>query len=241
MSDAAPAAGAAELPEDPMALKALLIAERKLRIELSDEVARLSAIVAAFKRAMFGRRSEKLDPDQLELAIEDVEQDLAEQRAARDAGDAMLKTTRSARRRANRGALPKHLPRVELVVEPESQACANCGGALHTIGEDVSERLDVIPAQFRVIVTRRPKYACRRCAEGVVQALAPERLIAGGLPTEAMVAHVLVGKYADHLPCTARRRSTPVKGWRSTARRWPTGSAMRRVSCTRCTRAWSRS
>jgi transposase len=71
---------------------------------------------------------------------------------------------------------------------------------LHRIGEDVSERLDVIPAQFRVLVVRRPKYACRACEEAVVQAPAPARLIEGGMPTEATVAHVLVSKYADHLP-----------------------------------------
>jgi transposase len=74
------------------------------------------------------------------------------------------------------------------------------GAILHRIGEDVSERLDVVPAQFRVLVTRRPKYACRACEEGVTQAPAPARLIEGGLPTEATVAHVLISKYADHLP-----------------------------------------
>src|SRR5260221_3453501 len=71
---------------------------------------------------------------------------------------------------------------------------------MHVIGEETSQRLDVIPAQFRVIVTHRPKYACRACEQAVVQAPAPERLIKGGLPTEAMVAHVLVNKYAWHLP-----------------------------------------
>jgi len=71
---------------------------------------------------------------------------------------------------------------------------------LHVMGEDSSERLDIVPAQFRVIVTRRPKYACRSCEEVVVQAPAPSRLIEGGIPTEATVAHVLVSKYADHLP-----------------------------------------
>lgn len=68
------------------------------------------------------------------------------------------------------------------------------------MGEDLSERLDMIPAQFRVIVTRRPKYACRACEEVVIQAPAPARLVQGGIPTEATVAHVLVSKYADHLP-----------------------------------------
>jgi transposase len=71
---------------------------------------------------------------------------------------------------------------------------------MHVIGEETSQRLDVIPAQFRVIVTHRPKYACRACEQAVVQAPAPERLIKGGLPTEAMVAFVLVAKYAWHLP-----------------------------------------
>ncbi len=66
------------------------------------------------------------------------------------------------------------------------------------IGHDTAERLDVVPAQFRVLVTRRPKLACRSCPDVVVQAAAPARLIEGGLPTEAMVAHVLVARYADH-------------------------------------------
>ena len=73
-------------------------------------------------------------------------------------------------------------------------------GPMHVIGEETAERLDVIPAQYRVLVTRRPKYACRACSNGIVQAPTPERLIKGGLPTEAMVAHVLASKYAWHLP-----------------------------------------
>lgn len=98
-------------------------------------------------------------------------------------------------RAVNRSSLPAHLPRVEEIIEPGSLIC---GGGLHCIGEDVSERLDVIPAQFRVVVTRRPKYACRACTDGVAQAPAPARLIQAGLPTEVTIAHVLVSKYADH-------------------------------------------
>src|SRR5205085_27147 len=78
--------------------------------------------------------------------------------------------------------------------------CPCCKGDLHQIGEDKSERLDLVPAQFRIVVTRRPKYACRSCEDGVLQAPVPARLIEGGLPTEATVAQVLVSKYADHLP-----------------------------------------
>ena len=74
------------------------------------------------------------------------------------------------------------------------------------------ERLDVFPAQFRVIVTHRPKYACRACEEAVVQAPAPERLIKGGLPTEAMVASVLVAKYAWHLPLYRQAQMLAAQG-----------------------------
>src|SRR5215203_3350518 len=79
-------------------------------------------------------------------------------------------------------------------------ACPCCRGAMTVIGHDTSERLDVIPARFRVLVTRRPKLACRACAGVVAQAPAPERLIPGGMPTEATVAQALVSRYADHLP-----------------------------------------
>jgi transposase len=71
---------------------------------------------------------------------------------------------------------------------------------MHLIGEARSERLDVIPMRYQVVVTRRPKYGCRTCQSAVAQAPAPPRLIEGGLPTERMVAHVLVAKYADHAP-----------------------------------------
>ena len=77
---------------------------------------------------------------------------------------------------------------------------------MHRIGEDRTERLDIVPAQLRVIVTIHPKYACRRCAEGITQALAPAHLIEGGLPTESALAYVLVSKYADHLPLYRQSR-----------------------------------
>ena len=112
----------------------------------------------------------------------------------------MDRQARAHKRRINRGALPAHLPRIEIVVDIDNKTCPCCQGELHRIGEDKSERLDIVPAQFRVLVTRRPKYACRTCEDGVVQAPAPARLIEGGLPTEATVAQVLVSKYADHLP-----------------------------------------
>jgi len=188
----------ADLLEEIAALKAMLIAADARDLRKDERIERLEKLVAAFKHAAFGRRSEKSDPDQFELVLEDLETAIAAIHAEEDADDRVAK--RPAKQRAtNRGALPKHLPRIEEVIEPASLTCV-CGNCLHCIGEDVTERLDIVPAQFRVIVTRRPKYACRSCTDGVVQAPAPARLIPGGMPTEATVAHVLVSKYADHLP-----------------------------------------
>jgi transposase len=178
---------------DPIALRAMVMAER-------TENERLRQIIRELQRHRFGRRAESLPEDQMLLALEEVEQVEAADTAAAEKVDPTAREAQARARRVNRGALPSHLPRVETIVDIEDKACPCCGGALHRIGEDVSERLDVVPAQFRVLVTRRPKYACRSCEEGVIQAPAPARLIEGGLPTEASVAHVLVAKYADHLP-----------------------------------------
>lgn len=181
------------LPEDPERLKAMVLAERA-------ESERLRQIIAALQRHRFGRRAESLPEDQLQLALEEVEQVEADGQAAAETTAPDQRKAHAATRRRNRGALPAHLPRVETVVDIDSTICPCCSGALHRIGEDVSERLDIIPAQFRVLVVRRPKYACRTCEDGVVQAPVPARLIEGGLPTEALVAQVLVAKYVDHLP-----------------------------------------
>jgi transposase len=194
---------AAPLPKDAETLAAMLIAERAAH---AAETERLRQIINALQRHRFGRRAESLPLDQLELALEDVEQVGAEAGATIETASPEKKAERARTRRTNRGRLPAHLPRVETVVDIEDKTCPCCQGALHQIGEDVSERLDVIPAQFRVMVTRRPKYACRACEEGVVQAPAPARLIEGGLPTEALVAHVLTAKYADHCPLYRQAR-----------------------------------
>jgi transposase len=181
------------LPDDPGTLKAMLLAERA-RAE------RLEQIIKELQRHRFGRRAETLPEDQLLLGLEDVEQAAASSESEGEAAAPAERADRAARRRINRGSLPAHLPRIEMVVDIEDHSCPCCRNALHRIGEDCSERLDIIPAQLRVLVVRRPKYACRACEEVVVQAAAPARLIEGGLPTEATVAQVLVSKYADHLP-----------------------------------------
>jgi len=189
---------AVDLPDDIAALKAMLIASQLREVRKDERIERLEKLVAAFKQAAFGRKSEKANPEQFDLALEDLETAIAAIHAEDEADSAPGKPQPKPRA-ANRGSLSAHLPRFEEVIEPESLICT-CGGGLHCIGEDVSERLDVIPAQFRVIVTRRPKYACRDCTDGVSQAPASARLIHAGMPTEATIAHVLVSKYADHLP-----------------------------------------
>src|SRR4051794_23939963 len=117
--------------------------------------------------------AETLAEDQMLLGLEDVEQTLAGNEAAADQMTPAERAARAEKRRSNRGSLPAHLPRIEIVVDIDDRTCPCCQGELHRIGEDRSERLDIVPAQFRVVVTRRPKYACRACEDGVVQAPAP--------------------------------------------------------------------
>jgi transposase len=190
-----------ELPNDVESLKALLLAVHaasqaaearaaSLAVEvdrLTARAERLDHIVSVLRRAQFGRRSERISEAQIELALEDVETQHGTEDAAAEKTSDIIRAEGRKARRANRGHLPTHLPREVSVIEPEAKACPCCGAALHVIGEDVSERLDKIPARLRVIVTRRPKYACRSCTDGVVQA-------------PALVADVLISKYADHLP-----------------------------------------
>jgi transposase len=141
---------AATLPDDPSLLKAMLLAERA-------ESDRLRQIIRELQRHRFGRRAESLPEEQLQFALEEAEQ-IEAAGLAKSEGPSERKA-RAAKRRANRGALPAHLPRIETVVDVASAICPGCSGTLHRIGEDVCERLDIVPAQFRVLVVRRPKYA----------------------------------------------------------------------------------
>ncbi|SFN97715.1 zinc-finger binding domain of transposase IS66 [Bradyrhizobium sp. Rc3b] len=102
------------------------------------------------------------------LGLEDVEQAAAYTDAVQDETAPEGRAERARKRRVNRGALPLHLPQVEVVVDIDDKTCPCCKGELHRIAEDRSERLDMVPAQFRVVVTRRLKYACRACEDGVI-------------------------------------------------------------------------
>jgi len=143
----------------------------------------------------------------LQLALEDIEASLAKTEAVEEKKEPRL--PRAGTRK--RGALPKHLPRIHETVAPPNANCPCCSAPMHVIGEETSERLDVVPAQYRVIVTHRPKFACRAC-EKMVQENAPEHLIKSGLPTEAMVASVIVAKYGWHLPLYRQAKMLAMQG-----------------------------
>jgi len=178
------------LPHD---IRAVLLAERAARIiaekraeQFKESKDRLEYLLIEFKRALFGRKSEKINDDQLQLAFEELETALAETETAQaeaqgKSGAAQGKPKRPPKR--NLGHLPRELPRIENIIEPESTKCpCGCGRDMVKIGEDRSERLDIIPAQFRVIVTIRPIYAPPHDCDGKpVQAPAPAHIIVSGV------------------------------------------------------------
>ena len=189
-----------DLSSDPAHLTEMLLASEA-------ENARLRATIVQLKGMIFGSRSERrvtLIAEQLPLDLDDrTPGSTAEILAPESANDDQSNKGGSSDKpggKRNRiiGALPKHLPRVDLLIEPETTSCPCCAGQLHRIGEDVSETLDRIPAVLRVLRTIRPKYACRTCEEAIVQAKAPARLIEGGMVSTALVSHIAVAKYGWH-------------------------------------------
>ena len=192
---------AADLPDDIAALKAMLLASEArathLAAELSTrtaEIEHLKLVLAKLRRMQFGRSSEKLDQqiEQMELQLEDLE---AEEAVV----EAQVPAEVAPRKKAERKPLPPHLPREERVQMPAGDACPDCGGNLKYLGEDISEQLEYMPASFRVIRHVRPKLACA-CCDTIVQAPAASRPIERGIAGPGLLAHVLVAKYADHLP-----------------------------------------
>ena len=166
------------------------------------ELEKLQHILSLLKRRQFGRSSEKQDPDQLSLLLETVEEEMSALASAEDAksnDDTAASETMSETKKRGRKPLPKNLDREQVRHEPKDCACPGCGGALHQIGEDRSEVLEYEPARFFVIEHIRPRFACRAC-ETVTQEPAPSLPIEGGRPSPGLLAQVLVGKYADHLP-----------------------------------------
>jgi transposase len=194
---------------DSEALKKLVLAQHHQLLEqqqlasqqiasASQQIEHLKLVVEKYKRMLFGTKSEKLkgELEQLEFQLEELETE----QAAREAQPPHSpRTGHQSRPRAPRKPLPEDLPREVITYPAASTCCPDCGGALRQFGQDVSEQLERIPASFKVIEHVRPKFACAAC-EQVVQAPAPARPIDQGLPGPGLLAHVLVSKFADHLP-----------------------------------------
>lgn len=190
----------AALPDDVDALKRIIGEMARDVVAARTEIEKLRFQLARFKRAQFGRSSEKIERtvEQLELAIETLEEDDAQRIAivpavAEAVESALEYSTKPARR-----ALPEHLPREELV-HPGACACPQCGGVLRKIGADVTETLDYVPGRFKVVRHVREAFSCRVC-ETVVQAPAPHHPIARGRAGAGLLAHIIVSKFDDHLP-----------------------------------------
>ena len=197
---------------DPEALKALVLAKHSESLEQhkeltssTHEIEHLKLVIEKYRRMIFGRKSEKLTAqlEQLEFRLEELETAQAAEETAQAATEATqpssTRTDSKRRSRPARKPLPEDLPREVVTHLPPHSNCPDCGGALRQFGEDVSEQLERIPASFKVIRHVRPKFACPGC-ESVVEAPAPARPIDRGLPGPALLAHVLVSKYADHQP-----------------------------------------
>ena len=184
---------------DRAALEALIAAQQEKLLNRDNEIEHLKLVIAKLRRMLFGTKSEKIsrEIDQLELKLEELEAQQAERGAA--SPETSTETSTPAKARPARRPLPEHLPREVHTHQPSEDACPDCGGQLRKLGEDVSEILERVPATYKVIRHVRVKMACSRC-DVIVQAPAPSRPIERGLPGPNLLAHVLVSKYADHLP-----------------------------------------
>ena len=174
----------------------------------AEQISRLEHLNKELRKALFGPRSEKLGEDERQLTFEEFWAAIAEAGGRPEADDQEQDEGAGGkrRRRSSRGSrsgvrFGPQVDRREEVIEPDTIMCP-CGcGEMTKIGEDRSERLDYEPAKFTVIETVRPRYACNKCkGGGVVQSPAPAALVEGGLPTEALLAQVLIAKYGDHCP-----------------------------------------
>jgi transposase len=170
---------------------------KALVLDQQSQIENLKLLILKLKRLHFGQRSEKLSAsiEQLELRLEDLETN----RAATPLPAPLAAIVEKIAKKPARRPLPAELPREVETIAPKHAACPDCGGKLRPLGEDVSEVLEYVPARFKVIRTVRTKLSCSCCAR-IVQEPAPNRAIDKGLAGPGLLAHVLVAKYADHLP-----------------------------------------
>jgi transposase len=216
------------LPDDIAALQAALAAEREARLEAEAALAlakaraagaeamveQLKLLIAKYKRDKFGQSSERARHlDQLELQLEELEATATEDELAAEAAAAKVASVpvkSFERKKPVRAPLPAHLPR-ERVVIPAPCSCPSCGGKLVKLGEDITETLEVIPRQWKVIQTVREKFSCRAC-ETITQPPAPFHPIARGRAGAGLLAMILHGKFGNHLPLNRQSESFAREG-----------------------------
>lgn len=197
------------LPDDPTALKAIILAQRAEAEQMAASVRAYEALIQALKiriarlkKQKFGRSSEKIEReiDQLQLALEDLEVAIAtaesEPASTEPPTTTAAPSERAAPRRRGKPRIAATTPHERIV---PGERCPDCGGTLRLVGEDVAEILDLVAAQLKVIEMARLKKSCRRC-ETMVQTAAPTRPIPRGMAGPGLLAHILVAKYDDHLP-----------------------------------------
>lgn len=182
---------------------------RALIASLQDQLTKSQREIAALRheldilcQRLFGKKSERVDPRQLQLALEQLgnERGSITEPVEMDSGETPVRG-HTRRRPTGRRPLPAHLPRQRVVIDlSDAEKQCPCGGRRTPIGEDISEKLEYHPASFVVIQTVRPKYACLDCHEGIVEAPAPPQAVEKSLAAEGLLAHVVVSKYVDHLP-----------------------------------------
>ncbi|HEJ0934175.1 TPA: transposase, partial [Escherichia coli] len=180
----------------------------------ASEINRLKTLVAKLQRMQFGKSSEKLRA-KTERQIQDAQERISalQEEMAETLGEQYDPALPSA---------PASLPRETRVIRPEEECCPACGGELSSLGCDVSEQLELISSAFKVIETQRPKLACCRC-DHIVQAPVPSKPIARSYAGAGLLAHVVTGKYADHLPLYRQSeiyRRQGVELSRATLGRW---------------------
>ncbi len=204
-----------ELPTDAESLRALVLAqartiekqreehESKLKVQQEQydaEIDRLVEFIRLLKRKQFGKSSEKTPTEQMGL-FNEAEEQARKEEPVEDA-DEKIEVPAHQRGRPKRKPLPEKLPREERVIElsEHERRCPVDGALMDEIGEEVSEKLDVIPMQMKVIRTVRKKYACKHCQEGVKTAAPPPQAIPKGIASEGLLAAITTWKYCDHLP-----------------------------------------
>jgi len=206
------------LPEAINALKAALAAERSARQQAEARAAGAEAMVAHLKLVIAKLRRESFGPsaepssrllDQLELQLEELEASATEDELAAASQDRTVVPS-CTRRKPVRAPFPAHLPRQRVVI-PAPAACPCCGGKLAKLGEDVTETLEVVPRQWKVVQTVREKFTCRSC-EKVTQPPAPFHTIARGRAGASLLAMILHAKYGHHQPLNRQSESFAREG-----------------------------